>query len=142
MTEEIEILIDGVNVAGCNYFREYLGMACREDLNCSDINNCYYKQLKRLEQENAQLKNERTADLVKQLKRLQAENEQLKENYRLSCLKCEYKNTKADVNKYRKALEEIREIAGVRFVSGINEEADAYNQDMSKIYNKINEVLK
>ena len=45
-------------------------------------------------------------------------------------------------NKYRKALEEIREIAGVRFLSGINEEADAYNQDMSRIYNKINEVLK
>ena len=47
-----------------------------------------------------------------------------------------------EVETYRKALEEIREIAGVRFVSGINEEADAYNQDMSRIYNKINEVLK
>lgn len=43
--------------------------------------------------------------------------------------------------KLRKALEEIRGIATQRFVSGLNEEADAYNNDMQRIETKINEVL-
>lgn len=89
MTEEI--IIDGVNVAGCNFRLEReekqkcecchatgFGVIC----DCENWHNCYYKQLKRLEQENAQLKNERTADLTKQLKRLQAENEELKQEYK------------------------------------------------------------
>ena len=45
------------------------------------------------------------------LRILEQENKELKEMYRLSCLKCEYKNTKADVDKYRSALEEILESA-------------------------------
>ena len=61
-----EIIIDGVNVAGCGYFCEtdkecnICGMGtsgedtfCRD---CKDNSNCYYKQLKRLEQENKELK--------------------------------------------------------------------------------------
>ena len=43
--------------------------------------------------------------------KLKAENDRLKQEWRLDCLKCEYKNTKADVDKYRKTLQEIREIA-------------------------------
>lgn len=42
---------------------------------------------------------------------LKAENERLKQEWRLDCLKCEYKNTKADVDKYRKTLQEIKEYA-------------------------------
>lgn len=72
-------------------------------------------------------------ELHKQLKRLEQENAELK--------KYEYYYLDKFID-FKKALEEIREIAGIRFVSGINEEADAYNQDMSRIYNKINEVLK
>ena len=43
--------------------------------------------------------------------KLEAENERLKQEWRLDCLKCEYKNTKADVNKYKQTLQEIKAIA-------------------------------
>ena len=60
-----EIIIDGVNVAGCIYFQqeddEYTCGA--EECNgavvgCRACDNCYYKQLKRKEQEIAKLKAE------------------------------------------------------------------------------------
>lgn len=58
MTDK-EIIIDGVDVSGCDYY-EYCG--CIDDnheLNqCENNRNCYYKQLKRLEAENAKLKEE------------------------------------------------------------------------------------
>lgn len=58
MTEEI--IIDGVNVAECCYKD---GVICRLNLpcgmECCDNPNCYYKQLKRLEQENKELKEEK-----------------------------------------------------------------------------------
>lgn len=77
MTEEI--IIDGVNVAGCEYFDRdsslnnclahcipYPECTCYES--CDEHPNCYYKQLKRLEQENKQMKSalEEIRDMVKQ----------------------------------------------------------------------------
>lgn len=61
---------------------------------CESINNsnCYFKQLARKTQECEQKEKE-----LKELKR----------QYKLSCLDCEYKNTKTDADRYRKALEEI-----------------------------------
>lgn len=65
-----EIIIDGVDVAGCDFY-ELCG--CIDDnhkLNdCKDNPNCHYKQLKRLEQENTELKaeNERLKEEIKQL---------------------------------------------------------------------------
>ena len=63
-----EIIIDGVNVAGCGYFCEsdnecsICGMGtdgedtfCRY---CKDNSNCYYKQLQQLKAENERLKEE------------------------------------------------------------------------------------
>lgn len=38
------------------------------------------------------------------------ELKELKRQYKISCLDCEYKNTKADVNRYLKALMEIAEV--------------------------------
>ena len=62
---EREIIIDGVNVAGCGYFCEadkecsICGMGtdgedtfCRD---CKDNSNCYYKQLQQLKAENERL---------------------------------------------------------------------------------------
>ena len=43
-------------------------------------------------------------------KLLEQENAKLKDMYRLSCLKCEYKNTKADVDKYKSALQQIDDL--------------------------------
>ena len=44
-------------------------------------------------------------------------------------------------DKYSQCLKEIKEIANSRFVSGLNEEADAYNMDMQRIQDKISEVM-
>jgi regulator of replication initiation timing len=48
---------------------------------------------------------------MEDIKRLKAESERLKQEWRLDCLKCEYKNTKADVDKYKQTLQEIKAIA-------------------------------
>lgn len=48
------------------------------------------------------------SELKAENERLKEENERLKQEWRLDCLKCEYKNTKADVDKYKQALQEIR----------------------------------
>lgn len=51
-----EIIIDGVNVAGCVQLVEEPFYPCGLGGECKGWENCYYKQLKRLEQENAKLK--------------------------------------------------------------------------------------
>lgn len=42
---------------------------------------------------------------------MEKELKELKRQYKLSCLDCEYKNTKASVDLYRKALEEIEDVS-------------------------------
>lgn len=117
MTEEI--IIDGVNVAGCYWKCKdgdcamyYADLSADNNelefgFNCEDNPDCYYKQLKRLEQENEELKKE-----VKQIRTY----EELK------------------LNKYHFALEEIREI-----VTGNYDVLEPQaKKDIEKI---INEVL-
>lgn len=83
-----EIIIDGVKVEECSYYNKDNTPYCCEvwDNEC-EAQNCYYKQLKRLEQENAELK---------------AENEALIEGL---CVVNKY------VNKYHQTLQEIKAIA-------------------------------
>lgn len=113
MTEEI--IVDGVNVAGCKDFLEPVGCDNTDTLSmtCSRNNNCYYKQLQRLKQENELLK---------------------KSNFTLREQTINYSAVKE--NDYRKALEEIREIADIIYNTNCNYVAEAH-----KILNKINEVL-
>lgn len=162
MTEEI--IIDGVNVAGCCQLIEEPFYPCGLGGECKGWENCYYKQLKRLEQERDKLKTElhskvefiqeqrtiineyaKEIEIYKQCQgkraskreeELKQENKELKEMYRLSCLKCEYKNTKADVDKYRSALEEIREIITSAFAK-----QRPYKEDFAEIENIINKIL-
>ena len=82
------IMFDGVDVSGC----KYLPYCIDKQGNCAFEPNCYFKQNARKTQECEQIKKE-----LKELKR----------QYKLSCLDCEYKNTKTDADRYRKALEEI-----------------------------------
>ena len=63
MTEEI--IIDGVNVAGCEFYINDYKYSCdlsftnQEELcSCEQIKDCYYKQWQRLKQENEKLKEE------------------------------------------------------------------------------------
>lgn len=110
-----EIIINGVDVSECRYFNketDYSG--------CGQIcknTPCEYK-----------------------LQRLKAENESLKS---LLDFEVQKREVLGDENvKLTFALEEIKIIAGNRFVSGLNEEADCYNNDMEMIETKINEALK
>ena len=60
--ETEEIIIDGVNVEDCSYYNKDNYPYCCEvwDNEC-EAQNCYYKQLQRLQQENAELKEKNTA---------------------------------------------------------------------------------
>lgn len=125
MTEEI--IIDGINVAGCKDYREveYKEMPiCMNYYNhlpkppkgtewqyCAGNKNCYYKQLKRLEQEN------------KKLKYLISEEQCFEEGCK-KCTKAYYTD-----DTYRSALEEIRGLAS------------PHCTQCSQIINIINEVL-
>lgn len=164
MSEEKEIIIDGVNVKICKHYdidnnycdQSYLGEGgklknTKNPKKCEQNPNCYYKQLKRTRQMNFELISKANAydklvilanDRLDIIDRLKQENEKLRQDWRLDCLKCEYKNTKADVDKYKQALEEIREIT--------EQDRDCINSELAccrlcekldLIKEKINEVL-
>jgi cell division protein FtsB len=137
MTEEI--IIDGVNVAGCDGLNKNSlplkqcnllqfktkdgGIAGRW---CTDHSNCYYKQLKRLEQENKELK-EQNETLNYQWHK---QSEIGDEWYKIA-------------EKYKTALEKIRDLCihyeNTNDKCVINCYAHFIVTDL--IQNKINEVL-
>lgn len=92
---EEKIIIDEVDVSECKYYH-YKGCSAT-GLRCENC-TCYYKQLKRLEQENEELKE-------------QFEIETLKNNDTNECV---YRSNL--LNKYKHALEEIKKLT----VIGIN----------------------
>lgn len=55
-----QIIINGVNVAGCKYFNRFRSICHNKNLccDCEKNQDCYYKQLARKEQECEELKNE------------------------------------------------------------------------------------
>lgn len=150
MTEEI--IIDGVNVAGCEFCKpnplykiEYAChcRGCVQDdglhvhSSCEHNPNCYYKQLKCKEQENKELKE----DVLKWQKAFSRQY-QINENKGYS---------KAEEN-YRSALEEIKNnfmcfrSCMIPFHVGDKDNlphkmADAIQNYCESIINKINEVL-
>ena len=81
-------IIDGCDVSGCEWYTQgATGMICADwhiSNDCSKNPNCYYKQLKRKEQEcerwisHFNCKMSTTAELLQQLYQLKAENEELK----------------------------------------------------------------
>lgn len=155
MTEEI--IIDGVNVAECFYFIDHTPPkgqgdwcgaihkgACKVySKDCEYNKDCYYKQLKRLEQENKELKEENALlkeQLLKKSETEQAfqslldENKELRRKFKQvfnidnqECWNIAFLND--EKYKYRSALEEIREMCKFNFVAA------------NPIIDKINEVL-
>lgn len=91
-----DIIIDSININKCEYASTTpSSVLCYMRGNkCKDNPNCHYKQLTRKTQECEQKE--------KELK-------ELKHQYKLSCLDCEYKNTKRDVDRYSKTLDEIEQ---------------------------------
>ena len=102
-----QIIIDGVNVGGCSYYNPLGNYNCGGTKKCSQWSNCYFKQLARKTQE---------------YKQKEKELKELKRQYKLSCLDCEYKNTKTDADSYRKALEEIEEYSNTYFDKEVSKE--------------------
>lgn len=136
MTEEI--IIDGVDMSGCCCYengkclwtKRYYENNIAPD--CEKVKDCYYKQLKRLEQEKDKYYQQTLDDeiLMNELS-LEVDLRKKESDFYLEKL-----------SKYRCALEEINKITEPRFVNGLNEEADLCNLAMDRIQNKINEVLK
>jgi predicted RNase H-like nuclease (RuvC/YqgF family) len=135
MTEEI--IIDGVNVAGCEFYFKDKKYSCdlsfinQEELcKCDDVQDCYYKQLKRLEQENKDLKDNNNHlqaiidDGRAENKRFREENKELKELNKKIC-----EDWEKEIKVYWNTLEEIREIAS------------PHCSQCVEILDKINEVL-
>ena len=48
MTEKIKLTTEVLN---CDYFNRTRGFNCYKGKNCNEVPDCYYKQLKRKEQE-------------------------------------------------------------------------------------------
>ena len=59
MTEEIKLTTEVLN---CDYFNRNRGFNCYKGKNCTEVPDCYYRQLKRLEQENKELKEQAQLD--------------------------------------------------------------------------------
>lgn len=155
-----EIYIDGVNVAGCVRLQDDK-ISCDLAGECKGWENCYYKQLQRLEQENKDFEI-LAKSLYKRIEELEKENEALAFRERLC--KADYEaseqenkelkeklnafveHSKIESNKvyykmldYKTALKEIREIAMGIMDDDIDEGSAYYDAD--QIINKINEVL-
>lgn len=150
MTDK-QIIIDGVDVSECEYYQykksedyemrypnsgdchigicAYLfnckGLIDNLEKHCIDNPNCYYKQLKRKEQECESLKSafsldtkmleqteKRESNLEKQLDQLKAENEELKEKFKKffnmdnqECWNIAFLDNERE--RYKQALDEI-----------------------------------
>lgn len=140
MTDK-QIIIDRVNVAGCEDYgyRGKAGYWCHYyDEPCTDYPNCYYKQLKRKEQECARLKEE--------IEKLKGTNGAIHPNsayYKISKLRCknnELERQHYDLcilkTKYKQTLQEIKEIAE----NGCYDEYGMPLDELSIILQKISEV--
>ena len=150
-----EIIINGVNVVECIYFQqeddEYTCGA--EECNgavvgCRACDNCYYKQLKRKEQENAELKRYKFLfEKAKEFKektdkwaeKCLKENEDLKDTIKRFVCQAEcYKHKEAD--KYKQTLNAIKEIAE-KYDAEVGDTIIVNPiQDLYDIYKKISEV--
>ena len=136
--ETEEIIIDGVNVEDCSYYNKDNYPYCCEvwDNEC-EAQNCYYKQLQRLQQENADLKkciermNEPVVDMDIALDyaELKAENEAYKSSI---VANLDRKISKRYVQLLQ-TLQEIKEIA-----EEISKEK-VHNPDIDIILQKISD---
>lgn len=101
-----KIIIDGVDVSGCNYYADYNHCMMRST-ECNR-DNCYYKQLQRLTAQYDKVI-EQNKSLQTELKQKEQECEELKKEKEL--LVGKIANSVFDefeeLDRYRKALEEI-----------------------------------
>lgn len=121
MTDK-EIIIDGVNVAGCSYsyFEIYEDLENKREVVRCSIGNAFNN--KRCENENCD---------YKQLRRKEQECEELKNNLHIA--NTNHEAAEQECDRYKQALEKIEEI--------FKNDADGdYDFIKFKIFNIINEV--
>lgn len=151
-----DVIIDGVNVAGCEYYASDFDETCRE-LNgkynvevcdfckCESVDNCYYKQLQRLKQENEALNKKYTEvlSLAKlnadsneyRIRKLEKENKRLRKATEIDIDKINVSVDAEAYHKMKKALEEIKEAVQRPYNILKGEMLSKY------VIDKINEVL-
>lgn len=125
MTDK-QIIIDGVDVSKCSYFNftdEHYCDECSSEFGCAvcdERTNCYYKQLKRLEQENKELK-EKNKNIKAHKDFLFKENDKLMRNNSI----------------IRMALNEIKDIT-----TNALAKQRQYKEDFIEIQDIINNIAK
>lgn len=124
MTERKQIIIDDIDVAGCVRLQDN-EISCDLGGECKGWENCYYKQLKRKEQELQQ-----AIDNYVQL-----DLQRVKEYNELVDL---YKAKEQEYEKLKQTLIEIKEIAKEDFNHTCWE---TYTRQLKQILQKISEVL-
>lgn len=135
-----ETIINGIDVSECEFLRKCVipdneGCAVDDSL-CCDVGNCYFKQLKRLQEENEGLKSLNDFN-VQKIEVLQEENEKQKEQLNIYMSQYEIKIP----NKYRQTLEEIRSNCNNYAKTENYVIDDTFNEFLEIIFDKINEVL-
>ena len=133
-----EIIIDGINVSECEYlqykgceFAQCLIKMASFDLKCEDY-NCYYKQLKRKEQECEELISEKDFYLQK-IETLEDKCEELEEKLNAQFVEMEEKLTAEEMKKCE-LKEEIKEV--LQFYNNITIGTDKGNGTFEfEVYN-------
>ena len=150
-----KVIIDGVDVSFCQYFNDK-NKKCRTfsivdnvkftSYKCEDDKNCYYKQLKKLEQETECLKSQIDFEAQKNEVLLQ-ENEKLKARVKEISEKMSFLNADrcSEIIRYKQVLEEIRDVLNTCLEFKNCEKCFFYtrcNKDLEGfVLNKINEVI-
>lgn len=163
MTDK-QIIIDGCDVSGCVKLRPYNECGCQPNYGgsyglCSEWKNCYYKQLKRKEQELEQYKKSKQASyeqLQKRCNELELGIRKLQKQFGIEILYCKatgestFRST--EILKLKQTLTEIKEyLRPYLFRGGVEpqwvewqmaqREKEKMAKDISKILQKYNEVL-
>lgn len=120
-----EIIIDGVNVTECEYFKLNRGFNCYKGKNCNETNDCYFKQCKRLQEENEKLKANKRRCAFRSLDNTFCDEAKIQiDKLKLDkdCLNVSLETARkyrgiaeTDRDKYKQALEEIREAIGEKY---------------------------
>lgn len=139
MTDKEQIIIDGVDVSKCRYFRPGSALTCSRMYGGACDNKysnelCYFKQLAHKTRECEELKKQ----LDKQVKDSANRYSELNREWNNRCKK--YADDLKSLNRYRKALEEIEGLAmNLRTRTDYHSE-DEVNADIDNVLNIINKA--